>query len=73
MPPLDVRMTHVMHLEAERVLQVVVRLFGRKARHHGRALRDVYDHQSMRLGQGAGTSRSRSGDGTWGAPAHSSS
>lgn len=54
MPPLTVRMTHVVNLEAERVLQVVPRLFRLQPGHHGRVLGDVRDHQTTSLVQVGG-------------------
>ncbi len=54
MSPFTVRVSHVMNLESKGVLQVVARLLGLKPRHHGRTLVDVDDHQTTRLGQGAG-------------------
>ncbi|MGH3857952.1 MAG: hypothetical protein ACRDR6_31585 [Pseudonocardiaceae bacterium] len=44
MPTQGVRVSHVVHLEAERVLQVVARLLRLQAGHHGRPLGDVHDH-----------------------------
>jgi hypothetical protein len=44
-----VRVPDVMNLEAKRVLQVVARLLGGQAGHHGCPLRDVHDHYAPRL------------------------
>jgi hypothetical protein len=54
MATLDMGMADVVHLEAERVSQVVARLFGAQAGHHGRAVGDVDHHQIPCLGQRTG-------------------
>src|SRR5262249_51019837 len=46
MPALAVRVAYIVHLEAEGGLQVVARLFGLQAGHHGRPLGDVHDHKT---------------------------
>jgi hypothetical protein len=52
--PCDVRVPYVVDLEAEGVLQVVARLLGVQAGHHGRAVGDVYYLQATSLRQGPG-------------------
>src|SRR5262249_7905873 len=54
MPALAVPVSDIVHLEAASMLQVVARLFGLQAGHHGRALGDVHDHKTTGLWQGAG-------------------
>lgn len=55
---------HVAHLETEGVLQVVTRLLGLRAGHHGRPLGDVHDHKTTSFGQTCRDPRNRSGDGS---------
>lgn len=49
MPPRSVRVRYIVDLKPERVLEVVARLFGVQARHHGGPVGDVHDLQSARL------------------------
>ena len=54
MTPVVVRMTLVVYLEAERVLQVVARLFLAQSRDDGRSLGDVYDLEAACFRQQTG-------------------
>jgi hypothetical protein len=54
MAPLMVRVAHVVHLETERVLQVIPGLLSLQAGDDGRPFGDVHDHQTTRLGQRTG-------------------
>ncbi len=54
MPPLDVRMTNIVDLEAQRVLEVVAALFRVQTRHHRGPLGDADDLQLAGLRQCAG-------------------
>lgn len=50
----DVRVSYVVYLEAERVLQVIAWLLVRQARHHSGPLCNVYDLKVAGFGQCAG-------------------
>ncbi len=54
MPPVDVRVTNVVDLEAERVLQAVARLFLGQAGHDDSPLGDIYNHKTAGFCQHTG-------------------
>jgi hypothetical protein len=51
MPPYSVRVSYIVDLKPERVLQVVARLFRGQTRHHRSAVGDAHDLQAPRLRQ----------------------